>query len=306
MLNYIIRRILWMLVTMFFIILITFVINFVVPGNPARTIAGPKATPEVIKTIEDNLGLNLPKYVQFENYLGKVVHGNLGISYRTMEPVSQEIGNRFPKTVYLSICVFILNILLGVPAGVFAALKRDKLPDKIILTLSLIGNSAPTFWTGYILLFVVAYKLNLVPIAGYGGLQYVILPALTVSLASAAGYVRVVRTSMLEVLGSDYVRTARAKGLPEYKVVIKHAFRSTLIPLITYAGMDLGSLMGGLIVTESIFAWPGIGQLAVTSIMYQDMPLIMGTVLVAAIAVVLANFVVDLLYAVADPRISYS
>jgi len=306
MLNYTIRRIAWMFVTMFCIILVTFIISFVVPGDPARTIAGPKASPEVILSIQKQLGLDLPKPVQFQNYIGRLVlHGDLGISYRTNEAVTDTLIYRFPKTLSLGIAVFLLNLLLGVPAGIYAALKQNKVVDKIIMVVSLIGTSFPTFLMGYVLMFFVAYKLQLLPIAGYGGLKYMILPAFTVSLASAAGYIRVVRASMLEVLESDYVRTARAKGLSERTVVMKHAFRSTLIPLITYAGMDLAGLMGGLIVTESIFGWPGIGQMAVTAIQYQDMPLIMGSVLTGAVAVVLANFVVDLLYAVADPRISY-
>ncbi len=295
-----------MAVTIFFITVTTFIITFIVPGNPARTIAGPKATPEVIHTIEQQLGLNLPKYVQFEHYIERLVHGDLGMSYRNYEKVSVTLANRFPKTLYLGLAVFFLNVVFGVPLGILAAIKQSKSTDKVITVGSLVGTSSPTFLNGYILLFIVAYKLQLLPIGGYGGIQYVILPALTVSLASAAGYIRVVRTSMLEVLSSDYVRTARAKGLAESVVVMKHAFRSSLIPLITYAGMDLAGLMGGLIVTEGIFAWPGIGQLAVMSIQYQDMPVIMGTVLIGAVAVVFANFVVDLLYAAADPRIHYS
>lgn len=306
MLNYTIRRIAWMFVTMFCIILVTFIISFVVPGDPARTIAGPKASPEVILSIQKQLGLDLPKPVQFVHYVQRLVlHGDLGVSYRTNEAVTETLIYRFPKTLSLGLAVFLLNLLLGVPAGIYAALKQNKVVDKIIMVVSLIGTSFPTFLMGYVLMFFVAYKLQLLPIAGYGGIQYMILPAFTVSLASSAGYIRVVRASMLEVLGSDYVRTARAKGLSERTVVMKHAFRSTLIPLITYAGMDLAGLMGGLIVTESIFGWPGIGQMAVTAIAYQDMPLIMGSVLTGAVAVVLANFVVDLLYAVADPRISY-
>ncbi|HUX46511.1 MAG TPA: ABC transporter permease [Desulfosporosinus sp.] len=308
MLNFTIRRIAWMFVTMFFIVLVTFVISFVVPGNPAATIAGPKASKEVIQSIENQLGLNLPKYVQFEHYIDRLVlHGDLGMSYRTNQEVTDVLKDRFPKTLSLGLAVFLLNLLLGVPAGIYAALKQNKIMDKIIMVVSLIGTSAPTFLLGYLLMFFIAFKLKLLPIAGYGGgaLQYMILPAFTVSLASSAGYIRVVRASMLEVLGSDYVRTARARGLSERTVVLKHAFRSTLIPLITYAGMDLAGLMGGLIITEGIFGWPGIGQMAVTAIAYQDMPLIMGSVLTGAVAVVLANFVVDLLYAAADPRISY-
>ncbi|MDA8443260.1 MAG: ABC transporter permease [Peptococcaceae bacterium] len=307
MVNYALKRILWMLVTLFFIVLITFIINFVVPGDPARTIAGPKASPQVIQTIRDKFGLNKPLPIQFENYVGRLVlHGDLGQSYRTQDSVTQRIEKAFPKTLFLGLCIFCMNIILGVPLGIYAAIKRDKIPDKLILILSLVGNSAPVFWTGYLLLFFVGYKLNLLPIGGFGYDQHVLLPALTVSLASAAGYVRVVRASMLEVLGSDYVRTARAKGLSEVKVVLKHAFRSTMIPIVTYAGTDLGTLMGGLIVTEGIFGWPGIGMLAVTAIGYQDMPMIMGTVLVAALGVVVANFVVDLLYAAVDTRISYN
>lgn len=305
MLSYIIRRTFWMVVTLFFIVLIAFVINFVVPGNPARTIAGPKASAEVIKMIEQKYDLDKPVYVQFEHYFGNLVHGDLGMSYRTNESVSSELKSSFPKTVYLGLTIFFLNVLIGVPTGIYAAIKRSKFMDHVILISSLVGTSAPTFWIGYILLFVFGFELNILPIGGYGGLSHVILPAITVSLASAAGYVRVVRTSMLEVLGTDYVRTAEAKGLPQSKVIFKHAFRSSLIPLITYAGMDLGTLMGGLIVTEGIFGWPGIGKMAVTAITYQDMPTIMGVVLVGAVAVVIANFVVDIIYAFVDPRISY-
>ncbi|KLU61313.1 glutathione transport system permease protein GsiC [Peptococcaceae bacterium CEB3] len=305
MLSYLIRRTFWMIVTLFFIVLIAFVINFVVPGNPARTIAGPKASPEVIKAIEEKYDLNKPVPVQFEHYFVNLLHGDLGISYRTNESVNSELRTAFPKTMYLGFSVFFLNVLIGVPTGIYAAIKRSKFMDHVILISSLVGTSAPTFWIGYILLFVVGYKLSLLPIGGYGGISHVILPAFTVSLASAAGYVRVVRTSMLEVLGTDYVRTAEAKGLSQSTVILKHAFRSSVIPLITYAGMDLGTLMGGLIVTEGIFGWPGIGQMAVTAINYQDMPTIMGVVLVAAVAVVIANFVVDIIYALVDPRISY-
>jgi ABC-type dipeptide/oligopeptide/nickel transport system permease component len=235
--------------------------------------------------------------------VGNVLQGNFGNSFITGEPVAALIIEKFPNTMMLAITAMFFAILIGLTAGIMSSVHPGSFMDRGIMVLALAGISAPVFWVGLILVLVVGVMLQWLPPTGFGGMEYLILPALTLGLRSAAYLARLTRATMLDVLSHDYIRTARSKGLPEWKVFIKHAFPNTLIPVITIIGTDFGSYLSGAVLTESIFGWPGIGRLALEAIMKRDFPVIQGTVLFMAIMFVLMNVLVDLLYGVVDPRI---
>jgi peptide/nickel transport system permease protein len=302
------KRLAWTLLVIFAVSTATFFLTHLIPADPARTVGGPHASPEVIEQIREKLRLNEPVYVQYGAYLADLARLDLGKSYRTDRDVLSEISERLPNTAYLALLAMLFQLVLGVPLGLYSALRAGRAPDLIAMGVALVGVSAPTFLIGLFLMFFLGYRLDLFPIGDFGEgffghLYHAVLPAMTLGIAGAAYYSRLTRGEYLDVASRDFMRTARAKGLSERRVVLKHGLRNALIPLVTFAGLDLGTLMGGAIVTESIFAWPGIGRLAVDAILQQDIPLIMGTVLVASTLIVLANLLVDLLYAWLDPRI---
>jgi peptide/nickel transport system permease protein len=307
--KYLVRRLLWVVVVLFCVSVITFLIAFAVPGDPAKQIAGVHATPEVLERIRTELGLDKPVYEQYWIYLQNLLHGDMGFSYETERPVAQSIIERFPATAMIAMFGIFFELLIGIPVGMMSALKQYSVRDRVFTVFSLLGIAAPGFWLGMILLYVFGYELGIFPLGGYEGWTepiYAVLPGLTIGIGGAAWYSRMLRSSMLDILGTDYVKAARAKGLPERTVVRRHILRNSWSPIITLLGLDFGWFLGGVLVIEIVFSVPGIGQQAYYAIQTQDLPMIMGTVLFSAVLVTLSNLVVDIAYTWLDPRVKYS
>ena len=303
MVDYLIRRLLQTIPVILGVIAITFVLMYIIPGDPVVSMVGERYDEATIQRLREELHLDDPLWVQFFRYVGNVFRGDLGTSFYTRQPVMTEILNKFPKTLMLAGAAMVVAIFLGLSVGIVSSLRPRSLLDKGTMFLALVGISAPVFWVGLMLVLVVGVYLKWLPPTGFGGIEYLILPAITLGTRSAAYLARLTRASMLEVLNRNYIRTARMKGLPEWKVVLKHAFPNTLIPVITVIGTDFGSYLSGAVLTESIFGWPGIGRLALEAILKRDFPVIQGTVLFMAFVFIFANLIVDLLYGVVDPRI---
>jgi ABC-type dipeptide/oligopeptide/nickel transport system permease component len=287
---------------------LVFLAQHTLPSDPARVMAGAQARPDDVARIRVQLGLDRPLWVQYGAYMGRLVRGDLGTSFQRRQPVSKVLAERLPNTIMLALAATTLQVTLGAAAGILAALRRGRLLDHGTIALTLVGISAPTFLTGLLLQYWLAYRLRWLPLDGIGAssseqLRSLVLPALTLGLSGAAYYARFVRDEMIVILNQDYVRTAIAKGLPRWRVVMVHGASNALMPLLTIIGMDLGAMMGGAIVTEKLFRWPGIGSLSVDAVLARDAPLVMGIVLITSVAIVTANLVVDLLYAVLDPRV---
>lgn len=302
---YIIRRLLWAIIVLLGVSLITFVVIFAVPADPAKIIAGANASPGAVANIRHQLGLDQPLPIQYLRFLGRLVQGNLGNSTSMSLSVGDAIKQRFPYTVQLAVGGLLVELLVGLPLGIISALKQYSLVDRLGMLTSLIGISAPAFWLGLILMIVFAFNLSWFPLGGTSGTLPWLLPSVTLGLGGAAFYVRLLRSSMLDILGSDYVRTARAKGLPERVVIGRHVIPNAVNTVITQAGMDLAYFLGGVVIIEDVFAWPGLGKMSLDAINNLDINLIMGTVLFGALIIVLANILVDISYAVLDPRVRY-
>jgi ABC-type dipeptide/oligopeptide/nickel transport system permease component len=305
---YIVRRLLWMVLVLFGVAAITFVIAFLVPGDPARLYAGTNASPAAIKIIHHQLGLDRPLWTQFGDYMWRVLHLDFGFSYRFQTPVLPAILQRFPATAELALAGVFFELIIGLPIGILSAIRPGSFWDRATMVFTFVALAAPPFWLGLIFLFVFGVLLPVLPIGGYGGgaPQYLLLPALTLGLGGAAYYARLLRASLLDILKSDYVRTAWAKGLTERQVIQKHAIPNALTVIVSQLGMDLGYFLAGVVVIESVFAWPGIGKQAVDAIYTLDIPLVMGTVLFGALLIVTANVVVDISYTFLDPRVRYN
>ncbi len=307
--KYIVRRLLWMVVVLFFVSLITFLLAFAVPGDPAKSIAGTHATPEILARIRHTLGLDLPIYRQYGVYLWHLARGDMGFSYETQLPVATAILQRFPATLMVAMFGIFFELLIGIPIGMTSALKQYGIRDRTFTILSLLFLSMPAFFLGMILMYLFAFQWQIFPLGGYEGWAaplYGVLPGLTIGLGGAAWYSRMLRSSMLDILSADYVKAARAKGLPERTVVWRHIMRNAWSPIVTLLGMDVGWFLGGVLIIEIVFGIPGIGGQAYQAIQAQDLPMIMGTVLFAALLVTVSNFVVDLAYTWLDPRVKYS
>jgi peptide/nickel transport system permease protein len=296
------QRLLSGVVILLGVTLLTFVIAFVVPADPARTVAGPKADEATVRAIRTSLGLDQPVAVQYFRYLRRLAQGDLGRSYLTGQRVLDAILERFPATAFLAMASLGLAVVLGVGLGCLTALRQGSSTDLGVLTMSVVVLALPVFWLGLLLLYAFAYRWRLLPLGGFGAL-HVILPACALGLGMAAYYARLLHTNLRNVLAEDYVRTARAKGLPPRLVYGKHALRNALLPLVTLVGLDFAGLMSGVVLTETVFNWPGLGRLAVEAVFNQDIPMIMGTVLFSGTLVVGANIVVDFVYLAIDPRI---
>jgi ABC-type dipeptide/oligopeptide/nickel transport system permease component len=305
---YIVRRLLWMVLVLFGVAAITFVIAFLVPGDPARLYAGTNASPAAIKIIHHQLGLDRPLWTQFGDYMWRVLHLDFGFSYRFQTPVLPAILQRFPATAELALAGVFFELIIGLPIGILSAIRPGSFWDRATMVFTFVALAAPPFWLGLIFLFVFGVLLPVLPIGGYGGgaPQYLLLPALTLGLGGAAYYARLLRASLLDILKSDYVRTAWAKGLTERQVIQKHAIPNALTVIVSQLGMDLGYFLAGVVVIETVFAWPGIGKQAVDAIYTLDIPLVMGTVLFGALLIVTANVVVDISYTFLDPRVRYN
>jgi len=312
--RYIVRRLIWAFAVLVSVGAVTFILVYILPADPARVIAGPRASAADVARIGHQLGLDQPLPVQLWAYVSRAIHGDLGHSFSQNLDVLPLILQRFPATLQLALAGLLIELLIGVPLGLLAATRRGSFFDRGSTILSIILVSAPSFWVGLLLIHYLGFLphqlfgLDVFPIGGYKALdlRYLFLPALTVGFAGAAYYTRLTRVTMLEELHRDYVRTARAKGLSERSVHWKHAFRNAVGPILTQVGLDIGFFLGGVIVVEQIFGWPGIGKLAVDSIKTADVPLIMGTVMFATLCIVLANLFVDVLNAIVDPRIRFT
>lgn len=283
--------------------MITFALAFLVPADPVRMIAGRNATPTVVENIRHQLGLDRPIPVQYATYLTRLAQGDFGRSYMQRTEVSTLIASRLPATLLLMAGAIFFELLIGLSAGIWAATRRGRLSDKAVMVASFVGVSAPHFLVGLLLLYVFANLLGLFPLGGYGTLRHLVLPALTLGIAGGGWYGRVMRSSMVDVLRQDYIRTARAKGLKERKVVLVHALRNAILPIVAMIGLDIGIFMSGAVVVESVYGWPGIGQLAWQAIQVIDIPIIMGVTLTAAVAIVIGNLLADLVTPFIDPRV---
>ena len=305
MLKYIIKKLILMIPVLIGMTIVIFMILHLAPGDPVDLIVGPNATPEVYENISRSLGLDKPLIVQYFTFLKNILKGNLGTSILQNRPVSELIAERFPVTFKLGIYALLLSFIIALPIGIKAAIKRNTPTDYISMTAALIGISMPTFWFGLLLLYFFAYKLGWFPISGYGTSKHLVLPIITVGLTDAAITARMVRSSMLEVIRQDYIRTARAKGLHERIIMNKHALKNALIPIITLLGMRVGWIFGGSVILETVFSIPGIGRLMVDGIFSRDYPVVQGSMLVLTASVLVGNLIADILYAVVDPRIKY-
>jgi peptide/nickel transport system permease protein len=325
---YLIRRVLGMFVLLFLLTITVFFLFNLLPGDPARLTCGKACSPAIIEANRHRLGYDEPILVQYEKFVTGIFFGRtfsadspqpiecsapcLGYSFNRHELVLSLIARAAPVTFWLAIGAFLMWIIGGISLGIFAALHHGQWPDRLVMTMSLVGYSLPSFFIGLVLIFFIILKLGWLPFPSYVSpfenpfqfLQTMILPWIVLATLNAAFYMRLTRNQVLEVFGDDYVRTARAKGLPERTVVVKHALRAGLTPIVTAAGLDLAYLLGGAIISENIFSLPGLGSLAVTSVLTSDLPVITGITLLTATIIIVANLVVDLLYAVVDPRVT--
>ncbi len=302
---YIFKRILNTIPVLLGISIITFLLMNWVPGNPVMMMFEKQTDPVTIERISKEMGLNDPLYVQYGRFLWNAVRGDLGVSFHTKEPVSQAIAERFPVTVQLALLAMAVGLLIGLSMGILSAVKQNTFWDQGAMVVALLGISMPVFWVGILLQIYFGLKWKLLPISGWYGFEYMILPAIALGARYAAMIARMTRSSMLEVIRQDFIRTARAKGARERSVVFRHALKNAMIPVVTIIGMQVGGLLTGAILTETVFGIPGLGRLAYEAISFRDYTMIQGTVLFAAVIYVLSNLVVDLSYAFLDPRIRY-
>ncbi len=302
--KFVLNRILMMLPVLLGVSLVVFSMMYFTPGDPARMILGETASETEVRELREEMGLNDPFLLQYGRYLKKAVfEGDLGTSYVTGRPVVTEIVARFPTTMLLAVLSVFISVLIGIPTGIVSATRQYSLFDNLAMILALVGVSMPNFWQGLVLIIVFSLHLGWLPASGFYGPAYWILPALTIGTSTAATITRMTRSSMLEVIRQDYIRTARAKGQTELVVILKHALKNALIPIITVIGLQLGRGLGGAILTESIFSIPGLGKLMVDSIKARNYPVVQGGVLFIAVMFSFINLLVDVLYAYADPRI---
>ena len=303
MTRYISLRLAYSLPALWLIFTMVFALAHLVPGDPVQQMLGEGATQSDVAQLRHALGLDKPLGAQYVSYLAGVTHANLGESFRFQQPVAKVVLQHYPATLELAFAALIVCCAIGIPAGILAAQKRATATDHAVGFFTLLGLSVPNFALGPLLILIFSVLIGWLPVSGRGGFSHLILPAVTLGAALAAILTRMVRTSVLEQLSSDYVRTARAKGLSERAVLLRHAFRNALIPILTILGLQFGTLLAGTIVTETIFSWPGIGRLAVQAIEARDYPLLQGCILLIAVSYVLVNLLTDLVYAFADPRV---
>ncbi|MCH4889024.1 ABC transporter permease [Acidaminobacter sp. JC074] len=303
MAKYVLRRLLMMLPVMLGVTFVVFFIISLTPGDPATMILGEGATEEAVQELREEMGLNDPLIVQYFNYVKNLLRGDFGTSYSTGKSVWSDISSRFPNTFVLTISAIVLSVIISIPIGVISATRQYSIFDNVGMVLALVGISMPSFWTGLILIILFSLKLGWFPSGGMDSWLSLILPAFTLAVASMASITRTTRSSMLEVIRQDYISTAKAKGVSRKVVVRKHALKNALIPAITVIGLEFGVLLGGAVLTETVFSWPGIGRLMVTAIQSKDLPMVLGCVLVFALSFSIVNLIIDILYSFIDPRI---
>ncbi len=313
MLRYVLQRFIGMIIVMLLVVTIVFVIVRVTPGDPAAVMLGPEATAADIAALRAQFGLDQSIPVQYVYFIGNLLKGDLGQSIFLNQPVLQALAQRAEPTFFLTIFSLLIASVIAIPIGIYAAYRRGSLFDQAATALAMLAASIPSFWLGLILMQIFAVRLGLFPVSGYGGpgtslaerLGYLVLPAFALGIVSSALIMRFTRASMLDVLGDDYIRTARAKGVGEGSVVLKHAFKNALIPILTVIGLTAAVLISGAVVTETVFGLPGVGSLVVSAVLRRDYPVIQGALLIIAALYVLINFAIDMLYLVVDPRVRY-
>jgi peptide/nickel transport system permease protein len=303
MLSLLFRRLAQAFLILLGVAAITFVLLYALPADPARMIAGRSATAQTVASIRHELGLDQPLLVQFWHYLSGLLQGDLGRSYAQKTEVWTLIVARLPATLTLMAAGIFVEVVLGVTFGTIAAVKRGSFVDRLVMTASFVGVSAPQFVAALLLLYLFAVTLGWFPMSGYGSFAHIVLPAATLGILGAGWYARMVRSAMIDVLNQDYVRTARAKGLSSARIIFRHALPNAILPIIAMIGIDIGQFMGGVVVVEAVYGWPGIGQLAWQAIQQVDIPIIMGVTLTSALAIVTGNLLADLIAPVIDPRI---
>ena len=303
MINFLFKRIAYAFLILIGITFITFILTYIIPADPVRMLAGRSATPETVESIRHQLGLDKPLIIQYLNYLFNLLQGDLGRSYVQKTQVTELIMSRLPATLLLMVGAIFFELLIGLTVGIISSVKRGTNLDKILTTISFVGISAPQFVVGLILLYLFAYKLDFLPLGGYGTISHLILPALTLGITGGGWYGRMTRSSMIDVLRQDYIRTAKAKGASNSRIVLIHALRNAILPIIAMIGLDIGIFMSGAVVVESVFGWPGIGQLAWQAIQRLDIPIIVGVTIVAATFIILGNLIADIASAISDPKI---
>jgi peptide/nickel transport system permease protein len=284
---------------------VIFLVLHVSGGDPAVILVGENATEAVLEVVREQLGLNRPLPIRYLVWLWDVVRGDFGISLIDSRPVLSTILHHLPATVFLMLGSMAVALAVGIPAGVLAATFRNSWIDHVSRVSALIGVSLPSFWVGLMLILAFAYYLRVFPIAGYGSLRHLVLPSIALGTALSALIMRLTRSGLLEVMNEDYVRTARAKGMPRFSMIVKHALRNTMLPIVTVIGLQVGLLMGGTVAVETVFSWPGIGRLAYTRMLQRDFPMVMGILLVYGIVLAIINLLTDLTYALLDPRVRY-
>ena len=302
--NYVIKRVLNALLTLFLITLLTFFF-LSLAKDPARMMAGPEASEQDLAVIRREMGLDRPVYLQYLLWLGRVVQGDFGRSYVGKTDAIQMVAERLPATLLLTFTAMGFALILSIPLGIMAAVRRGTLVDALVSALGVSGQAMPLFWFGIMLIIVFAVHLRLFPVSGYGTTLHLVLPALTLGVYTMPVLMRLTRSSFLDVLSQDYIRTAKAKGVPRFLVLFKHALRNAALPIILMVGMQLGVLVGGAVVTETVFSWPGIGRLAVDSVVSGDFPVVQATVILIAAAIMLMNLIADVMVAMVDPRIHF-
>jgi peptide/nickel transport system permease protein len=305
MARYIAQRLLTLIPILFGVTIIVFGIMKLVPGDPALMAAGVDARQEDVERVRTYLGLDRPIHEQYLSFVANAVTGNFGVSARTRRPVIEEVGARFPATAELAIAGLFVSMAIGVTAGIISATKQYTIWDNLVMTVALLGVSMPVFWLGLMMMMLFSVELGWLPTTGRGTWQQLIMPSFALGFGSAAIVARQTRSAMLEVLRQDYVQTARSKGLPERAVILRHALKNAAIPSVTIIGLQFGGMLGGTVITETVFAWPGMGRLIVEAIGFRDLQVVQAGILILATIFVLTNLIVDLLYVYLDPRIKY-
>ena len=301
---YILRKLVSLPFVMLFASVLIFVAMRALPGDPARLIAGPGATQQAVQSLHARLGLDRPMMAQYVGFLRDAVHGDLGNSIAFKEPVTTTIATRLPNTLLLALVSYTAAILLGVPTGMIAAIYRGRWPDRVIGMITILSASVANFWLALVMMEIFAVQLHWLPLLGAGGASHLVLPAITLALLPTALISRMTRIGMIEVLSQDYIRTARAKGLGSFPVYCRHALRNALLPIVTIVGLNFGSVVGGTVVTETVFDWPGTGRLLVEAVRYRDYPVMQAVTLLAVLSVILVNLAAELVITMLDPRVS--
>jgi peptide/nickel transport system permease protein len=306
MLKFIVKKIVFSIPLLFGISLLTFTLLNVVPGDPVALMMKEHVSPDVIANVRAQMNLDDPAYIRFFRFIFNALKGDLGISYKLNRPVTSLLIGAFPNTLILALSAAIVSWIIGIPAGILSAVRRNSFADNFVMGFSLLGVSMPVFWAGLIFQYIFAVKLGILPVSGFNGPKYVVLPAIVLGWSAAGTIARLTRSCLLEVMRNDYIRTARAKGLNEIKVIVGHALKNSMLPVVTVMALQVAGLLSGAVITESIFGIPGIGRIAVNAIQTRDMPLLQGAVMFTISLVIIGNLVADVLYAYLDPRIKYN